>query len=302
MDTSIVIATYNRKPLLEKCLNCLFNQDYPKDRYEIIVVDDGSTDGTGQMIKRKKSPCKLKYLPHPKRKGPAKSRNLGISSSKGEVVIFVDSDILAPPQFIKEHIRFHKINPNLIVDGPAISINEKDISSTPFNHPKVKALAFFDLFGASFITANTSCRKENLVKAKGFDEEFDPNFGWQDVELGLRLKKMGLKRIKNRRAYALHLQKEKSPQNLSSLCIKRKQRGINAILYYKKHPEAKIRKEIKLRYLSYDKFLSFFIKWEKIPLKLKENKSHLPKIWVKFYLIHSYAQGLREGMKRYNIH
>jgi len=298
MDASIVIATYNRKILLEKCLNCLFNQDYPKDRYEIIVVDDGSTDGTWQMVRGRKPSCKLKYLPHSKRKGPAKSRNQGISSSKGEVVIFVDSDILAPPQFIKEHIKFHKINPNLIVDGPAISINEKD--SLSFNHLRVKALAFLDLFGASFITANTSCRKENLVKAKGFDEEFDIGFGWEDKELGLRLREMGLKRVKNRRAYALHLQKEKSPQNLISLCTKRKQIGINAILYYKKHPKSKIKKEIKLRYLSYDKFLSFFIKWRK--LSLREKRFHLPKIWVKFYLIHSYAQGLREGMKRYNIH
>lgn len=52
LDASIVIPTFNRRLLLERCLTYLFAQDYPRDRYEIVIIDDGSTDGTKDMIRR----------------------------------------------------------------------------------------------------------------------------------------------------------------------------------------------------------------------------------------------------------
>jgi len=299
MDVSVVIATYNRKSLLEKSLECLFCQDYPKDKYEIVVVDDGSTDGTEQMIKREISPCRLKYLRHNRREGPSKARNFGISKAKGKVIIFIDSDILVPPQFISEHMRFHKKYKNVIVDGPAI--NAQRIEGV-FNNKWGKFLAFFDFFGASFITANTSCRKENLIKAGLFDEDFGRGFGWFDRELGFRLKQIGMKRIKNRKAYAFHI-KGGAINNFTELYKKAEDRGINAALYYRKHPLMRIKREVRFRYLRYDKLI-FFKHW--MDKNLSENSfskrtNLLSNLLIKLYLIHAYANGLKKGLKKYNL-
>jgi len=256
LDASVVVVSYNRKRFLERCLECLFRQDYPKDKYEIILVDDGSSDGTERMVREKKSPCRLKYLSHPERLGQSKARNKGIWEAQGDIIIFIDSDAFAPPWFIREHIKTHRKDSHLIADGPAINITgENNLLNPPFNCLRVKTFAFFDFWGASFITANTSCSRENLIKAGGFDEDFGKGFGWQDRELGLRLRNMGLKRVKNRRAYVLHYQAEES--SLSQLAQKRKDRGENAVLYYKKHPASKIKREIRLRYLFYDRIFGW---------------------------------------------
>ena len=116
MNVSIVIPTYNRKPILEKCLLALENQKLDKNvsSYEIVVVDDGSTDGTSDWIKENKE-----ILPHvvfyeQEHGGPALGRNLGVIKSKYEIIIFIDSDLVVLENFIISHldklIKFWKKN------------------------------------------------------------------------------------------------------------------------------------------------------------------------------------------------
>ena len=304
LDASVVIVTYNRERVLERCLDCLFRQDYPKDRYEIILVDDGSTDGTEKMVRGKKPPCRLKYFFHPERLGQSRARNKGIREAESGIIIFIDSDAFAPPWFVKEHIMTHRKNSHLIVDGPAINITGEDnLLNPPFNSLRVKTFAFFDFWGASFITANTSCGRENLIKAGGFDEDFGKGFGWQDQELGLRLRGMGLKRVKNRKAYVLHYQARED--NLPQLTQKRKDRGENAVLYYEKHPLPKIKKEIRFHYLLYDRIFKR-LGWTEKYLTLNYlnhygKKSPLFPLFKKLYLIHIYAEGLKRGIEKYEI-
>jgi glycosyltransferase involved in cell wall biosynthesis len=268
MDVSVVISTYNRWDSLKETIKSLSLQDYPEDRYEIIVVDDGSTDGTEKKI-HSFSSGGLRYLRHPERMGQSRARNLGIKEARGEIVIFVDSDIIAPPHFIQEHMRSHERHKDVVVDGPAILINDlKEVG-----HWSKRLLASLDLFGKSFITANTSCPKRVLLLAGGFDEDFGSGFGWQDRELGLRLTQMGIRRIKNRRAFAYHLREERS-YTPEEILQKWKERGRNAVLFYTKHPSPKVWWEVKFYYLWYSRFLP---------------SSH----------IHAYTQGLREGLRRY---
>lgn len=263
IDASVIIPSFNRRDVLKRCLESLFNQDYPKDRYEIIVVDDGSQDGTEKMVQCLSG---LRFFRHPERLGQSKARNLGLREAKGEIIIFIDSDIIVPPYFISEHMKTHRRYKDVIVDGPAIYINSLD----EINLWQKRLLAFLDLFGASFITSNTSCPKRLLLEAGGFDEDFGIGFGWEDRELGLRLSKMEIRRVKNRRAFAYHF-REDDP---SRILTKYRECGINAILFYKKHPSLKTWWMVGMRYLWYDHI---------IPSKR----------------IHAYAEGLREGLERY---
>ncbi len=299
MKVSVVIATYNRRGLLDRCLECLFRQDYPKDQYEIIVVDDGSSDGTKEMVEGKSPSCGLKYLKHKERRGQSRAKNLGINHAHGEVIIFIDDDVLCPPQFIRQHARFHKKYDNVIVDGPAINT---DRTESLFNDKKKRFLAFLDFLGASFITSNTSCKKEDLIKAGGFDEEFGKKFGWQDRELGFRLKQMGIKRKKNRRAYVFHFKQKGSLDDFGQLLRKEKERGINAVIFYRKHPLRKIRRQVRFRYLWYDRLIPF--------KKLIDrdiggfHRAHwrfMRPFLIKFYLIHAYAEGLKGGLEKQKL-
>ena len=298
MKASIIIPTRNRRKVLERTLKYLFLQDYPQDQYEIIVIDDGSTDGTHKMVKAQESPCRLVCLRHEERKGPAVARNRGIREARGEVVIFIDDDIFCPPQFIREHVKYHEKEGNLIVDGPAINIGEGDFS---FADPGKLLLAFFDFFGSVFVTANTSCLSEHLLMAGGFDEKFGTGFGWYDLELGFRLMAMGLKRRKNRRAFAVHYnpaQIQKVGFTFQGRLQKQKDRGKNAIYLYKKHPSKKVGRRVRLRYLRYGRLLPVkgrVTEWEETVFLAKSKKKLLwPFLW-KIYMIKAYAEGLEEG-------
>ena len=293
MKVSIVIATYNRRDILEKSLECLFRQDYLKDQYEIMVVDDGSSDGTQEMVKGKNPSCTLKYLKHKERRGPSKAKNLGINHAQGKVIIFIDDDVFCPPQFVREHMRYHKKYDNVIVDGPAINTDRID---NLFNDKKKRFLAFLDFFGATFITSNTSCKRASLIKAGGFDEEFGKKFGWQDRELGFRLRKMGVRRKKNRRAYVFHFKQKRSLDDFGQLLKKEKERGINAVIFYRKHPLKKIRRQVRFRYLWYDRLIPF-----KKLMDRDIEVFHQRPFLTKFYLIHAYAEGLKEGLAKQKL-
>ena len=105
MNVSIVIPTYNRKPILEKCLFALENQKLSTNtNYEIIVVDDGSTDGTSSWINNNKANLPHVVLYQQEHGGPALGRNLGVIKSKYEIIIFIDSDLIVLDNFITCHL------------------------------------------------------------------------------------------------------------------------------------------------------------------------------------------------------
>lgn len=93
---SVVVPVYNGEKTLPLCLDSLMNLDYPKEDFEIIVVDNNSTDKTQEIIKR--YPVRYVFEPH---RNCAKARNKGIKSSKGEFVAFLDADCVAHKDWIK---------------------------------------------------------------------------------------------------------------------------------------------------------------------------------------------------------
>lgn len=300
MEVSIIIPVYNRKEMVRKALDFLFNQNYAKENYEIIVVDDGSTDGTEKMINALSPPCRLVYL-HQDRKGPHIARNLGIENAQGKIIIFIDSDIFAPPNFIDEHMRFHKKFKNVIVSGPTVRTDKlEDVFSDIKRRKFRESLAWS---GPSLITSNLSVKREFLLKAGGFDGEF-VGMGWHDWELGLRLKKLGLKVKRNVEAIVYHYKRTKKLLDIPSLCEKRRERGVNGVLYYKKHPSLKVKMGIRVHSLFFDKFIWWIDKdFGKKLLSSAEKRGD--RFWlnllIQWKLSYAYTKGLKEGMRKYKV-
>ena len=112
---SIVVLTHNRKRLLAKCLASLFAQDWPRNDYEIIVADDGSTDGTGELVRELDAPePHLRYV-WQHRRGVAGARNLGLRHARGAWISFVADDYELAPDYIRTAMRLFAEQPDRLV-------------------------------------------------------------------------------------------------------------------------------------------------------------------------------------------
>lgn len=116
MRASIIIPSYNSKERLKLNLLSLNCQDYQSDDVEIIVIDNGSKDNTMEMLKSTKLKYPHKFIRIEKNLGIANGRNKGITASKGDLLIFHDSDMIAAKNFITSHIKHH-IYDNMVVCG-----------------------------------------------------------------------------------------------------------------------------------------------------------------------------------------
>jgi len=196
---SVVVPTYNRKEMLRECLESLFIQNYPKNKYEIIVVNDGSTDGTEEILKEyeRKAPCKFKWFTQ-KNKGPASGRNLGIKNATGEIVCFVDDDCIADKNWIKNLIMEFVDERVGGVGGEIVAYKPRNIVEKYYTGFDQKARAKEYL-----LTGNAAYRKDILKLVGGFDENLR---GLEDVDLGIRIRAKGylLKYAPNAIVYHRH--------------------------------------------------------------------------------------------------
>ncbi|MCE1245147.1 MAG: glycosyltransferase family 2 protein [Firmicutes bacterium] len=233
MDISIQICTYNREHLIGKALEALFNQNYDKDKYEIVLIDDGSTDGTADVIKSLKPPCKFTYI-HQQNSGLSKGRNVGIRAAQGEIVLFVDDDIMASENLIAEHMKIHREFPKSVVRG---WVNHVDDLDKPGKQPK---FTMQDISTAFFWTSNVSVAKKYLEEAGLFDETFT-EYGWEDLELGLRLRALGLTLKYNRNAIVSHYKSRWKKTDLPKLLNQARSKGRTAVIFVDKHPTMRVK-------------------------------------------------------------
>ena len=250
LDVSVIIPTHNRAGILKECLEKLINQNYPKNLFEIIVVDDGSRDDTREIIEKtvKNSQVSIKYI-FQKTQGQGIARNLGIRYAKGNIVIFIGDDILVLNDFVKQHVRFHAKHPGENEAVLGFIAWDPRLEITPFMDWLTNGSAVFGKFGGHqfafeklynkktadynfFYTSNVSL-KASLLKKNPFDSRFS-SYGWEDIELGYRLtKKAGLVLYYNPSAVVYHFH----PMNESSLAHRMRQIGASAHLIHAKYPE-----------------------------------------------------------------
>ncbi|MFZ5800394.1 MAG: glycosyltransferase family 2 protein [Candidatus Omnitrophota bacterium] len=238
MFISVIIPAFNRRERLKLCIDSLLEQSLGRDKYEIIVVDDGSTDGTAVLLQEYVKRRQIVYM-RQEHRGPAAARNIGIFKANGDAFFFTGDDMIADRQLLETHYRELEGAPEdtailgLVVWHP-------EISATPFMRFLEQGTQFnfvnlsdnhFVNYGY-FATANVSLRKTLIAKTGGFDEEFlypcveDVEFAWRLGKAGMRLK-----HIKAAKVFHYH------PTRLKDYVKRQYLVGRSLIVLVKKHPQ-----------------------------------------------------------------
>lgn len=229
---SVIIPTYNRLPILTKCLRALEDQDFDQE-YEVVVVDDGSTDETIVFLQSNAHEFPHVRLILQDHKGAAIARNTGIDHAKGDRIVFIDSDLVVLSSFLSSHAKKLKNNDRCFTYG-------RVINTANFEDPTAEPFKLTDFSAAFFATGNVAIEKKWLIEAGKFDPMFS-QYGWEDLELGVRLKNLGLKLIPCPEAVGYHWHPAFNLEQLPKLIEQERQRGKMGILFYQKHPTWQVR-------------------------------------------------------------
>ena len=217
---SIVIPTYNRLPKLKMVLAALEKQDFCPDLFEVVVVSDGSTDGTNEYLQSVQTSFPLKPVLQ-SNQGVAVARNQGTTNASGEIILFVDDDVVPAPCLISEHMQIHdQQGDKVVVLGPMLT--PRDYKMTPWVEWEQLMLekqyiamltGRYDASSRQFFTGNTSLGRRYLLEVGGFDPSFRRA---EDVELAYRLSDLGMKFTFNPKAIGYHYA-ERSYRSWSSI-------------------------------------------------------------------------------------
>jgi len=231
---SILIPSYNSLKKLKLCLESLQNQWFSD--FEVIVIDDGSSDPTPDYLKNLAQHWpRLRWERLPQNQGRSAARNRALALAQGPLLIFLDSDMIVPPEFVSAHHRFHlQHGPGWIGQGQVIITHDaENPTQTPYSSWTDASRAFFD-------TCNLSVALEPLQIAGGFDPNFR-QYGWEDLELGIRLRRQGMRSAPVPEARGYHLEARFSSTDWPALIEKEHARGAGAWLFFQKHPTFEVR-------------------------------------------------------------
>lgn len=208
---SIIVPTFNRREVLQEALLSLNGVDYPRDRLEVVVVSDGSTDRTNQMIKKVKNKLnyQLTYIKE-KRRGISHAKNAAIKNSQGEIIVSTDDDCMFEPDWLKELVAPFKDVKVGSSGGPDRAYQKENLFSLGANYafscfvgsggvhgrPAPIKLGRFCPMGC-----NMAIRRKALAKIGLFDEKIAPG---EETDLVYRLEKAGYRTVSVPEAFVWH--------------------------------------------------------------------------------------------------
>ena len=238
-EVSVVIPTFNRLEVLAEVLQGLeFQHEAPP--FEVIVVDDGSTDGTSHWLRNRTFRLPLRVLTQENR-GPAAARNTGVIVAQGKWVAFLGDDTVPSSGWLAAHRAAHRRHG----DGPQVAVIgytgwHRRMRLNPFlryinEHGLQFGYALIqdpeDVPFNFFYTSNLSLHRD-LLLAEPFDLRF-PYPAWEDIEVAYRLKKRGLRLVYEKAATVAH----DHPTDLARFAARQEKAGYCAVVFYRLHPE-----------------------------------------------------------------
>lgn len=243
VDVSVIMVTFNRREILRRTLLLYNAQEGMAGRFEIVLVDDGSTDGTLDMVEamRPDLAYPLTVLRLSQNDGPARSRNDGMAAASGALLCLTCDDILPDPNLLREHWTWHQERPD---DAAAILGHiawHPELKPTPLMRwleANGDQFAYGDLRHGDvvpysrFYTSNVSLKRRFVEAA---DEKLDERltYGFEDTEWGRRLAAKGMVLHYNANALGLHLH----PTTLDSALRRIRAVGPSALVLREIHPE-----------------------------------------------------------------
>ena len=204
---SVIIPTYNRAIILEKCIVALSRQSISPQLYEVIVSDDGSQDDTRERVERssKAAACPVLYL-HQQNQGANRARNRAVAQSAGRLLLFINDDTIAAPAMLEQHLATHGDHPEEGVGVLGRIVISPEVPPSLF--AKLHLSQSYDYWNGrreldwrAFYTCNVSVKRAFFVKYGLFEETLRYH---EDVELSERLSHHGFRLIYNPDALGYH--------------------------------------------------------------------------------------------------
>ena len=224
---SLVIPSKNRAEILIQALTHLESLTYPRSKFEVLVVNDGSTDATKEYLEKLQVGYRLRVFHRPG-SGTSATRNFAIKQAQGTHVLFIDDDVFPCPDLLEYHEEAHRGHLRRLVRGPVINIPKLPLPQEP-------PTLLYHYSQNYLCTSNASLRRDLLLEAGLFDEDF---VRWEDAELGVRLKKIGVSRHFVLSGYVFHL---KPPISIKRQLEYARNDGQSAALLFLRYPTLKMR-------------------------------------------------------------
>lgn len=238
-ECSVVVPTFNRAAALEQCLRSLGRQSIARDHYEVIVVDDGSTDATAEICRTvaRSMPLRLFRVGHG---GVSRAKNIAVRAARAPVLLFMDDDDIAHPDLVWQHIAAHRRDPRECTAVLGYTAWSPSIQVTPLMDYVMDVgqllFAYRDLRDGQRLTfdyfwgGRSSCKTEFFRSRGEFDEAFSQ---LEDVEAGYRLSREGLDVTFNRRAVSYMGR----PLDHDDFCRRSEARGMALALLAARHAD-----------------------------------------------------------------
>lgn len=206
MIISVIIPSFNRFETLARCLDAITNQTISADKYEILIIDDCSTDNTEEQAKIYINNAKeknIRYIKNKKNLGIARTRNVGVRNALGRILVFLDNDLLVNREFLECHLNKHEnVNDYKLAVVSNVTYKPEYLKKSNFGtYIQSRAIGYRsnkEMIGIDmenlpdnyFAGGGSSCTKRFAVEIGMFEENLS-KYGVEDELFGFRLKKNG---------------------------------------------------------------------------------------------------------------